>query len=209
MASTLYSLSWSFILQIFFWKSPPKVTSHGAVQMMHAAPSVHRLTSPFPTALRSPLSALFHFPIALSSSNIQSLSRFITSHFQYLLLIICYILHPRLNAELQQSKIYPTPNRCFQNTKHSAWLVQGTKGTQFILVKWISECLCHPHELESTYQLRKAVQWFSYKSTSGVAGRYRNRKPNRPRFYFAFWEEDHLETGPFHYSGHSISQNKY
>lgn len=113
MASTLYSFSWSFILQICFWKSPPKVTSHGAVQMMHAAPSVHRLTSPFPTALRSPLSALFHFPITLSSSNIQSLSRFITGHFQYLLLIICYILHPRLNAELQQSKIYPTPPEMF------------------------------------------------------------------------------------------------
>ena len=124
--------------------------------------------------------------------------------------ITYYLLHPPPQIECwpPTEQDFFFPHRCFQNTKYSAWLVQGTKGTQFILVKWISECVCHPCELESTYQLRKAVQWFSYKSTLGVAGRYRNRKPNRPRFYFSFWEEDHLETDPCYYSGHSISQNK-
>lgn len=174
---------------------------------MHLAPSVHRLTSPFPTALRSPLSALFHFPTALSSSNIQSLSRFITSHFQYLLLITCYILHPRLMLRSNRARIFFFP-QMFPNYQTQCLTCARYRGTQFILVKWISERLCHPHELESTYQLRKAIQWFSYKSTFSVAGRYRIRKPNRPRFYFAFWEEDHLETDPFYYSGHSISQNK-
>lgn len=128
MANTLYSLSWSFILQIFSWISPSEVTF--SVRMMHLAPSVHWMTSPFSTALRSPLSALFHFPIALSSSNIQSLSRFITSHFQYLLLIICYILHPRLMLRSNRARIFfPTDVSKLPNT------VQGTKGTQFILVK--------------------------------------------------------------------------
>ena len=101
MANTLYSLSWSFILQIFSWISPSKVTFSWGSTDDASSPLCPSADKPLPNS--SPKPFICSVPFSHSTVILQHTVTFKIYYWSFSIFITYYLLHPppQINAEIQ------------------------------------------------------------------------------------------------------------